>query len=132
MSQELFWLCATLAMTAMCWLPYVLNRMLVLGVMGAMRNPTSQDAPLAPWAQRAQRAHANAVENLAVFAPAVLALTWAQRTDAFTASACAIYFVARLAHFAVYTAGVPVVRTLAFAVGWGATCALIGRLLGWW
>ena len=74
MSKELYWLSLTLAMTALFWAPYVLNRMVVRGLLGTMANPSPGDAPLAPWAERAKRAHSNALENLALFAPAVLAV----------------------------------------------------------
>jgi uncharacterized MAPEG superfamily protein len=39
--------------------------------------------------------------------------------------ACAVYFWARLAHYVVYTAGIPVARTLAFTVAWLATAVLV-------
>ena len=47
-----------------------------------------------------------------------------------TDTASAIYFFSRLAHFLVYSAGIPVLRTLAFFGGWGATAVLILRLAG--
>lgn len=131
MSTEIFWLGLTLLVTALMPFPYVLNRMAVRGLAGTLANPRPEDAPLASWAQRAQRAHANAVENLVVFAPAALAVHVLQRGDGLTAAACATYFFARLLHYAVYTAGVPGLRTLAYFAGWGATVALVARVLGW-
>ena len=44
--------------------------------------------------------------------------------------ACAVYFWARLAHVIVYTLGVPVLRTLAFAVGFVAQVALVLAIFG--
>jgi uncharacterized MAPEG superfamily protein len=44
--------------------------------------------------------------------------------------ACAVYFWARLAHAVVYTMGVPVLRTLAFAVGFAAQAALALAVFG--
>jgi uncharacterized MAPEG superfamily protein len=38
--------------------------------------------------------------------------------------ACAVYFWARVAHVIVYTLGLPVFRTLAFAVGFCAQAVL--------
>jgi uncharacterized MAPEG superfamily protein len=93
-------------------------------------NPSPADKPLAVWAQRAQAAHANAVENLVMFAPAVLCVVLLQRADSLTAGACATYFVSRMAHYVVYTAGIPVARTLAFFGGWGATMVLVSRVAG--
>ena len=42
-----------------------------------------------------------------------------------------VYFFARLIHFLVYAAGVPVVRTLAFTAGWLAQIAIIASILRW-
>ena len=130
MSHELLWLTLTLALTSSFWIPYVLNRVAVRGLMGTFANPSTALAPLAPWAQRAQAAHYNAIENLAVFAPAALAVHVLQLGNATTDLACALYFGARLAHFVIYTLGIPVLRTLAFTAGWIATAVLIVRLAG--
>jgi len=130
MPRDIHWLVLTLGMTALFWVPYVLNRMVVKGLWGTFANPTAADPPLAPWAQRACAAHSNAIENLAVFAPAALAVHALGVGDALTDTVCAIYFCSRLAHFLVYTAGIPVLRTLAFFGGWGATVVLVLRLLG--
>jgi uncharacterized MAPEG superfamily protein len=132
MTNELHWLALTLAATALFWVPYVLNRMAVLGLMGTMANPSPSDAPLAPWAERAKRAHANAVESLVLFAPAVLAVHVLGRGDSLTTFACELYFYSRLVHYVVYAAGIPVVRTLAFFGGWAGIVILVGRLLAAW
>ena len=42
-----------------------------------------------------------------------------------TVGACIVYFWARLAHYVVYTMGIPVARTLTFTVGWLAQAALV-------
>ena len=96
-----------------------------------LATPGDDPTPLAAWAPRPPRAHANATENMVLFAPAALAVHVAARGDALTAGACAVYFFARLAHYLVYTLGIPLARTLAWAAGWGATLVLIARLLGW-
>ena len=70
MSHELFWLVMTAAMTGLMWVPYILDRIMVRGVAGAMANPSPTDKPQSPWAQRLMAAHINAVENLIVFAAA--------------------------------------------------------------
>jgi uncharacterized MAPEG superfamily protein len=123
LGPELFWLAAVAALTGLFWVPYVLNRMVEHGLWAALRNPNPDDAPRAPWARRMMAAHANAVENLVVFAPLVIAAVLSGRTSAMTAMAAALYFFARLAHFIIYAAGAPVLRTLAFAMGWAA-CAI--------
>jgi len=130
MSRDIFWLTLTLALTLSFWIPYVLNRVAVRGIKGTFANPSATAAPLAPWAQRAQAAHYNAIENLVVFAPAVLAVQLLQLGNGTTAFACALYFGARAAHFVLYTLGIPVLRTLAFVTGWFATVLLVARLAG--
>jgi uncharacterized MAPEG superfamily protein len=130
MSAEMYWLALTLAATSLFWAPYVLNRIAVRGLIGTVRNPSVNDAPLADWAQRAQKAHANAVENLVVFAPAVLAIQVQARGDSVTTTACALYFYSRLAHYILYTLGIPWLRTVAFFGGWAGITILVARLLG--
>jgi uncharacterized MAPEG superfamily protein len=61
-------------------------------------------------------AHANAVENLVVFATLVLTANAIGISSIVTVTACAVYFWARLAHAVVYTFGTPVLRTLCFAI----------------
>jgi uncharacterized MAPEG superfamily protein len=73
MSAELFWLVLTVAMTGLIWVPYILDRIMVRGLMGAMANPSPSDKAQPPWARRMMAAHVNAVENLVIFAPLVCA-----------------------------------------------------------
>ena len=117
MKQELWWLTATTLMTALFWMPYVLNRVAVRGVRRTLKNPTPDMPSHATWAERSIAAHKNAVENLAVFAPLVLVSVTVGANNSMTLTACIVYFFARILHFVVYTAGVPVVRTLAFVAG---------------
>lgn len=42
MTTELFWLTATVLMTALMWMPYILNRIAVRGLIGALANETLQ------------------------------------------------------------------------------------------
>ena len=130
MSHELFWLVMTTAMTGLMWVPYILDRMMVRGIAGTLANPSPTDKPQSPWAQRLYFAHTNAVENLVIFAALVLILDDINRSTEATAIACAVYFWARLAHVIVYVMGVPVLRTLAFAVGFLAQAALALAVFG--
>lgn len=130
MTTELYWLAATVLMTSLMWMPYVLNRIAVRGLWGALANETPQSPPHAPWAERAMAAHKNAVENLVVFAPAVLVAHVIGVSTSVTATAAMLYFLARLVHYVVYTAGIPVARTLSFAVGAFSTIAIALVVLG--
>jgi len=130
MSRELLWLTLTVILTGVLWVPYILDRIVVRGLMGAMANPARNDTPQSAWAQRLYFAHTNAVENLVIFAALVLILDSMGRSTTTTALACAVYFWARLAHVIVYTLGIPVFRTLAFAVGFIAQVVLVLAIFG--
>ncbi len=130
MTRELMWLTLTVVLTGLLWVPYILDRIMVRGLMGAMANPSRNDTPQSPWAQRLYFAHTNAVENLMIFAPLVLILDAINHSTMSTVIACAVYFWARLAHVIVYVLGVPVLRTLAFAVGFAAQVVLVVAIFG--
>jgi len=130
MSSELYWLTLTVILTGLLWVPYVLDRIMVRGLMGAMANPSPGDTAQSAWAQRLQCAHANAIENLVIFATLVLTLQAMQHSTESTVIACAVYFWARLAHAIIYSAGIPVLRTLSFAVGFLAQVTLVLAVFG--
>jgi uncharacterized MAPEG superfamily protein len=130
MTRELLWLTLTIILTGVMWVPYIVDRAMVRGLMGAMANPTRKDKPQSEWAQRLYFAHTNAVENLIIFAPLVMILDSMGHSTESTAIACAVYFWARLAHVIVYVMGVPVLRTLAFTVGFLAQAALVLAVFG--
>ncbi|MGE0287769.1 MAG: MAPEG family protein [Bradyrhizobium sp.] len=124
MTRELFWLTCTVILTGVLWIPYILNRCQVRGLAGAMANPSRSDKPQSDWANRLMFAHDNAVENLIIFAPLVLILSQIDYSTKWTALACAVYFWSRVAHVVIYALGLPVFRTLAFAVGFFAQAVL--------
>jgi uncharacterized MAPEG superfamily protein len=132
MTAELYWMTLTVLMTALFWLPYVLDRLAVRGLWATVADSQPENFERhSLWAQRSARAHINAVENLAIFVPAVLTAHALNLSTPATQAAAATYFFARLVHYIVYTLGVPVVRTLAFAVGWCAQITILASILGW-
>jgi uncharacterized MAPEG superfamily protein len=124
MTRELFWLTLTVILTGVMWIPYIVNRAQVRGLMGALANPSRNDKPQSEWANRMMFAHDNAVENLVIFAPLVLILNAIDYSSRWTVLACAVYFWSRLAHLIVYTAGIPVLRTVTWTVGFFAQAVL--------
>jgi uncharacterized MAPEG superfamily protein len=116
MSPELKYLALVAALTGLLWVPYILNEIMVRGLVDAVGYPENPK-PLAHWAQRLKSAHYNAVENLVVFAALVLVASAAGIHDPGVATAAAVYFWARVVHVLAYTLAVPWVRTLSFAVG---------------
>lgn len=130
MTKEMMWLTLTIILTGLLWVPYIIDRAMVRGLMGCMANPSRNDKPQSAWAQRLYFAHTNAVENLVIFAPLVLILDAQGHSTESTVLACAVYFWARLAHAVIYTMGVPVLRTIAFTVGFLAQVALVLAIFG--
>lgn len=130
MNTELFWLTLAAAMTGLMWVPYVLDRARVAGIVGMLANPAADDRPLSGWAQRVQAAHKNAIDNLVVFGALVLAAQAAGISTGTTAFAAQLYFWARLAHLIVYSLGIPGARTLAFLAGFAAQAIFAVVLLG--
>jgi len=75
------------------------------------------------------RAHANAVENLVVFAALVLTAQAAGISNGATATACVVYFWARVVHALAYTFGIAWVRKLGFFVGFLCQATLAWQIL---
>ncbi len=128
MTPELQYLTWVTALTAIMWVPYILNTIMVRGLTDAVGYPTDP-APLSPWAASMKAAHANAVENLVVFAALVLIASAAGVSNDATVLACQVYFWARVVHLIAYTAHIPWVRTLAFAAGFGCQATIAWQLL---
>jgi uncharacterized MAPEG superfamily protein len=75
-----------------------------------------------------KKAHANAVENLVVFATLVLAANALGITGGVVATAAIVYFWSRIVHAVAYTAALPWVRTLGFTGGFLAQMAVAWQI----
>lgn len=128
MKSELMSLVWVTLLTALIWVPYVLDRIAVWGLSDTVGYPESPK-PQTPWARRMKSAHANAIENLVIFATLVLVANAAGVSNNATVLACSIYFWARLVHVVAYTFALPWVRTLAFAAGFVCQLTLAWQLL---
>jgi uncharacterized MAPEG superfamily protein len=128
MKTELLYLVLTTTLTGLIWIPYILDRIAVWGLNDTVGYPENPK-PQSPWAKRMMAAHENAVENLVIFAGLVLAANALGISNGATATACMVYFWARVVHLAAYTFAVPWVRTLAFAVGFFAYMTLAWQIL---
>ena len=82
--------------------------------------------PMNPVAGRLTRAQANLFETLPLFAAAVLAVVVAGRTSFISELGAWMYFIGRLIYLPLYALGVPVVRTIVWAV------ATLGVVLELW
>ena len=130
MNVQLQYLTYAALLTALIWVPYILNEVMVRGVVEAVGYPQNPK-PLAAWATRMKAAHYNAIENLAIFATLVLvANAMHLRSHAIDVS-CVVYFWARVVHLSAYTFAIPWVRTLAFVTGFLAQLCIAWQVLSW-
>src|SRR5262245_50059260 len=107
MTTELTILAWVAAITATLWVPYVLNRVTVgKGVLHEVGYP-DEVTRLSPWAERLKRAHENALQNIAVFAPLVLIAHAVGVHTPATGWAAIIYLGARVAHAVSYLFAIP-------------------------
>ena len=85
--------------------------------------------PLTGVAGRAQRAHLNMLESLAIFAIFVIVAQLTGHANAVTALGATLFFWARLAHAALYLSGIPWLRTAAWAVSFAGIMMVGSQLL---
>ena len=90
----------------------------------------NRETPLSvpAWTQRAVRAHANLVENLAPFAILVLAAHISGKANDVTELGATIFFWGRVSHLGLYIAGVKYFRTLAWFGAWGGGVLILVQL----
>jgi len=128
MSEELSYLAWLTLITALIWIPYILNMIAVRGLKDAVGYPENPE-PMAPWAERMKAAHYNMIENLVIFAILVILLQINGGFNSTTAAACVVFFWARIAHLICYTFAVPLMRTITFLIGFGCQIVLAWVLL---
>jgi uncharacterized MAPEG superfamily protein len=126
MSADLMYLSWSAALCALMWIPYILARIQAWGLTDAVGYP--ENPPAVPkWAQRAQKAHLNMVENLIPLAALVLIGQHVGANPTTMAWGAALFFWGRVLHWIMYTAGVPWARTITFAIAWlGIVIAFFG------
>ncbi|CAM2152201.1 putative MAPEG superfamily protein [Pararobbsia alpina] len=130
LTPELYALTIVAILTVLMWVPYMSARMLTRGIMRTFGNPDPRMPADPAWAERARRAHANAVENLVVFAPVVIIAAMIGVSTPATIMAAKIYLWARIVHYLVYAAGIPILRTVSYIVGVAATLVIAAAVLG--
>ena len=121
MKTEILYLLLTAILTGVLWIPVVIGY-----VTSGERPLTPENYRVAPtsalphWVNRANRAHLNAVENIAPFAVVVLIAHLMGVSTSVTQACAAIYFYARVAHAVVHISGTGflLARTIVFTVGW--------------
>ncbi len=118
LSLELRYLIYTAILLAVIWIPYIARAYRAGGAVLALSYPERVDMP--PWAARLKRAHYNLVENIPLFAIAVMAGEFRGIHTAVTAACAMVFFWARVAHPVAVIFNIWGTRTAAFTVGWVA------------
>ena len=122
MKTELLYLLLTAILTGLLWIPVVIGYVSSRGPLTPLAYKVAPTTPLPAWVNRANRAHLNAVENLAPFAVVVLVAHATGVSSATTEICAAVYFYARVAHAVIHISGFGLfmARTVAFTVAWVA------------
>jgi uncharacterized MAPEG superfamily protein len=115
MGAEMTLLLWSVALTVVQMLVAVSAATLQVGLPRLAGNRESMPE-LTSLAGRAQRAHRNMLENLVLFAVLVLMAQLAGRTNALTQVGAMLFFWGRVAYAVIYLAGLPWLRTGAWAV----------------
>ena len=122
MKTELCLLAASVALAAAQIVLAVLLAIPQVGLPALLGN--REELPvLTGAADRAQRAYRNMLESLLLFTALVLIVTVANKTNATTSFGAQLFFWGRVAYAPIYVIGIPVLRTLAWAV------SLLGMIL---
>ena len=122
MTTELRFLLFTAILTGLLWIPVVIGYVSARGFLRPADYKAAPTSPLPDWVARANRAHLNAVENLAPFAVVVLVANVIGFSTPVTRTCAAAYFCARVAHALIHISGFGRLkaRTVAFSVAWAA------------
>ncbi len=128
MTTDLTMLVYSALLTAGLAVPTVIALIMTRGVPYAAGN-RDEVVTLPAWAERARRAHLNALENLPIFAALVLVAHAASLSNEATAFGATLFFWGRVGHAVTYIAGIPYLRTAAFAVSVGGMISIAVALL---
>lgn len=127
LSLELRYLIYVAIIMAVIWVPYILAHIAQVGPVVALGYPEKTEMPA--WAERLKRAHYNLVENIPLFAIAVMVGEFRDIHTATTAACAMIFFWARVAHPIATVSHIWGTRTASFAVGWAAVVVYLFAVL---
>ncbi len=99
------------------------------GIQWNIGNRDGEQPPLSLHAARAQRAAGNFLETFPFFAAAVVCAIAMSRYGYLAETGAQIYFWARLAYLPVYLIGIPVIRSLIWAVAMAGLLMVVFALL---
>lgn len=92
--------------------------------------PRDEHRPITGTAARLDRAFRNFMETFPLFAVAVIAAYWAQKTGPLTQWGALVYLVARVLYVPIYAAGIPGIRSFVwFASIFGILAVVLALFL---
>ena len=130
MSELEFYTGLSAVWIAIAWVPYLLDRIMVRGLVGAMANPSPDLTPQSDWAVRAKAAHVVAIQAFSAFAPLAILAMIRIPEDGYPNILAMTFFIGIFAHYVIYAIGITVLRTLSFSLAALSTLALGLRVLG--
>ncbi|WP_300036053.1 MAPEG family protein [uncultured Roseobacter sp.] len=92
--------------------------------MGYLLGSRDEGRTVSGIAARLERALANSVTAMVLFAPAVLLIEMAEKNSSQTMLAATAFLIARLVYLPAYAFGITGIRSLAWTVGFFATALL--------
>lgn len=87
--------------------------------------PRDKPIELVGVAGRLKRAMDNHFEGLILFTIAVVVITLGEKSTGYTEICAWVYLIARILYIPAYISGIPVLRSLIWAAGFGATVAIL-------
>ncbi|SFS97587.1 Uncharacterized conserved protein, MAPEG superfamily [Sulfitobacter marinus] len=92
--------------------------------LGYLMSSRDETRTVSGMTARLERALANSITAMALFAPAILILVVLDRTSSASLLAAQVFLIARIIYLPVYAFGIPAVRTLVWLAGFAATVVL--------
>jgi len=129
MTPELMYLVWSAALTVVLVVIAVVGATGEVGLPKLAGNREGGLPEMAGWAGRAARAHRNMLESLVLFAIVVFAAHIADIHNAMTLLGAQLFFWGRLAHAAIYIAGIPWLRTGAWGVSIAGLVLIFAQLI---
>jgi uncharacterized MAPEG superfamily protein len=129
MTPELMYLVWSAALTVVLVVIAVVGATGEVGLPKLAGNREGGLPEMAGWAGRAARAHRNMLESLVLFAIVVFAAHIAGIHNAMTLLGAQLFFWGRLAHAAIYIAGIPWLRTGAWSVSIAGLVLIFAQLI---
>lgn len=130
MTTDLWMLVWTVLLSLLLPTIYLVGRTITPGGLAWGLGNRDRALAVPAWAERAERAHRNLTENLAPFVALVLVAHVTGRANATTALGATLFFWGRVAHAAVYTAGIVYLRTAVFFVATLGEILILMQLFG--